>query len=118
MNNNRLSTNANPLIFDETSKSELKSLIQSNPLIHIDSEGRAMLINEKRYIRSTYIIKVNFLNGSFSYFTNGVSCAKSLHVSNTTITARLNDGNPVKNKDGITVAQSIKRIKVYSSPIS
>ena len=55
------------------------------------------------------------MNGSFSYFTNGVSCAKSLHVSNDTITKRLNDRNPVKNKEGIIVAQSIKRIKAYSS---
>ena len=115
MNNNRLSTNSNPSILDETSKLELELLIKSKPLICIDSEGRAIVINENKYIRSTYIIKVNFLNGSFSYFTSGVSCAKSLHVSNDTITKRLNDRNPVKNKEGIIVAQSIKRIKAYSS---
>lgn len=115
MNNNRLSTNLNPFIIDETTKSELKEFINSEPLVHIDSEGRAKIISENKYIRSTYIIKVNYLNGSYSYFTNGISCAKSLHVSNFTITSRLNDGKPVKNKEGIVVAQSIKRIKAYSS---
>jgi len=118
MNNNRLSTNSNPLIIDETTKLELDLLIKSKPLIHIDSEGRAMIIHEKKYIRSTYIIKANFLNGSFSYFTNGVSCAKSLHVSNATITKHLNDGMPVKNKEGVIVAKFIKRIKAYSSSSS
>lgn len=86
MNNNRLSTNSNSLTLDMTTKSELDLLIKSKPLINIDSEGRAMIIHEKKYIRSTYIIKAIFLNGSISYFTNGVSCAKALHVSNNTIT--------------------------------
>jgi hypothetical protein len=71
-------------------------------------------LSKQIYIRSTYIIKAVFLNGSVSYFTNGVSCAKALHVSNTTITQRLNDGKPVKNKDGLTTALTIKRIKAYS----
>ena len=90
-------------------------LIKSEPLIHIDFEGRAMIISEKKYIRSTYIIKAYFLNGSFNYFSNGISCAKFLHVSNNTITARLNDGKPVMNKQGVVVANCIKRIKAYSS---
>ena len=115
MNNNRLSTNPNPVILDDKFKSELETLIKSDPLIKIDSEGRAMIISEKKYIRSTYIIKVYLLNGSVNYFTNGISCAKFLHVSNNTITKRLNDGKPVKNKEGLIVAQCIKRIKVYSS---
>jgi len=115
MNNNRLSTNPYPIILDDTTKSELNILIKSDPLINIDSEGRAMIISEKKYIRSTYIIKVYLLNGSVNYFTNGVSCAKFLHVSNDTITKRLNDGKPVKNKEGLVVAQSIKRVKAYSS---
>jgi hypothetical protein len=115
MNNNRLSTNSNPIILDEIFKSELDLLIKSEPLIHIDSEGRAMIILEKKYIRSTYIIKAYFLNGSFNYFTNGISCAKFLHVSNNTITTRLNDGKPVINKEGLVVAKCIKRIKAYSS---
>ena len=125
MNNNRLSTNPNPIILDDTTKSELKILIKSYPLINIDSEGRAMIISEKKYIRSTYIIKVYLLNGSVNYFTSGISCAKFLHVSNDSITKRLNEGKPVKNKEGLIVArpsavvrfatQCIKRIKVYSS---
>jgi hypothetical protein len=114
MNNNRLSTNPNRLVLDAEQKSELDKLVKSEPLISVDSEGRAMIISEKKYIRSTYIIKAIFLNGSFSYFTNGVSCAKALHVSNNTITQRLNDGKPVKNKDGLTIALTIKRIKAYS----
>jgi hypothetical protein len=44
----------------------------------------------------------------------GVSCAKALHVSNHTITQRLNDGKPVKNTDGLVSALNIKRIKVYT----
>nr|YP_010608743.1 hypothetical protein PNX16_mgp028 [Drechslerella dactyloides]WAN89823.1 hypothetical protein [Drechslerella dactyloides] len=115
MNNSRLSTNSNSIVLDDVTKSELNVLIKSEPLITVDSEGRAMIISEKKYIRSTYIIKATFLNGSISYFTNGVSCAKSLHVSNNTITQRLNDGKPVKNKDGLITAQNIKRIKAYSS---
>ena len=113
MNNNRLSTNSNPLVFDTESKSKLNLLIKSKALINVDSEGRAKIISENKYIRSTYIIKAIFLNGSVSYFTNGVSCAKALHVSNNTITRRLNDGEPVKDKDGLTIA-TVKRIKVYS----
>jgi len=115
MNNNRLSTNPNPLILDEATKSELNILIKSDPLIYIDSEGRARIISEGKYIRSTYIIKVYLINGSVHYFTSGISCAKFLHVSNNTITTRLNDGKPVKTKEGLIVAQRIKRIKVYSS---
>lgn len=114
MNNNRLSTNSNPLVIDQDTKSELDVLIKSVPLISVDSEGRAMIISEKKYIRSTYIIKAIFLNGSYSYFTNGVSCAKALHVSNNTITQRLNDGKPVKNQDGLMSALTVKRIKAYS----
>jgi hypothetical protein len=115
MNNNRLSTNLNPIILADTFKSELKILIDSDPLISIDFEGRAIIISEKKYIRSTYIIKVHLLNGSVSYYTNGISCAKFLHVSNDTITKRLNDGKPVKNKEGLVIAKSINRVKVYSS---
>lgn len=115
MNNNRLSTNSsNPLTLDMTTKSELYLLIKSKPLIDIDSEGRARIISENKYIRSTYIIKATFLNGSISYFTNGVSCAKALHVSNNTITRRLNDGKPVTSKDGLTLALTVKRIKAYT----
>lgn len=114
MNNSRLSTNLNGLVLDAKERSELDKLVKSEPLISVDSEGRAMIKSEKKYIRSTYIIKAIFLNGSFSYYTNGVSCAKSLHVSNNIITQRLNDGKPVRNKDGLTVALTIKRIKAYS----
>ena len=64
-----------------------------------------MIITEKKYIRSTYIIKVCLLNGLVNYFTSGISCAKFLHVSNDSITKRLNDGKPVKNKEGLVVAQ-------------
>jgi hypothetical protein len=114
MNNNRLSTNSNPLTLDIATKSELDLLIKSKPLINIDSEGRAKIIEENKFIRSTYIIKAIFFNGSISYFTNGVSCAKALHVSNNTITQRLNDGKPVKNKEGLVSALTVKRIRVYS----
>lgn len=66
MNNNRLSTCCSLPIY-KTFKSQLDLLIKSEPLIDIDSEGRA-----KKYIRSAYIIKAYFLNGSFNYFTNRV----------------------------------------------
>ena len=65
------------------------------------------------YIKNT--LGCGRLNGSVHYFTSGISCAKFLHVSNNTITQRLNDGKPVKTKEGLIVAQRIKRIKVYSS---
>ena len=38
MNNNRLSTNLNRLILDTNTKSELDTLIKSDPLIHIGVE--------------------------------------------------------------------------------
>lgn len=47
MDNNRLTTNSNPLTLDEVTKSELDALIKTEPLISIDSEGRAMVISEK-----------------------------------------------------------------------
>ena len=53
MNNNRLSTNSKPLSLDMATKSELDLLIKLKPLINIDSEGRAMIIHEKKYIRSS-----------------------------------------------------------------
>lgn len=114
MNNSRLSTNPNSIVLDEKSKLKLEKLINSEALIHIDEEGRVKIIAEKKYIRSTYIIKTEYLNGIIIYFTNGVSCAKSLHISNNTVTARLNDGKPVKNKDGVIVALSLKRLRAYS----
>lgn len=54
MNNNRLSTNTNSLTLDTTAKWELDLLMKSKPLIDIDSEGRARIISENKYIRSTY----------------------------------------------------------------
>ena len=48
MNNNRLSINLNPLILDVIVNSELDLLIKAEPLIHIDYEGRAMIISEKK----------------------------------------------------------------------
>jgi len=114
MNNSRLSTNPSSIILDEQTKLELEKLINSEALIHIDEEGRVKIIAEKKYIRSTYIIKTEYLNGTITYFTNGVSCAKSLHISNNTVTARLNDGKPVKNKDGVIVALFLKRLRAYS----
>lgn len=114
MNNNRLSTNTKPLVLDNASKLEIDALIKSEPLVNIDSEGRAMRITDGRYIRSTYVIRAIHSGGYIDYYTNGVSCAKALQVSNNTITHRLNDGRPVKNKQGLIVAQNIKRIKAYS----
>ena len=48
MNNNRLSTNSNSLIMDEATKLELDLLIKSEPLVYVDSEGRAIIISEKK----------------------------------------------------------------------
>lgn len=115
MNNNRLSTNLNRLNLDLNTLSELDQLIKSEPLIEIDPEGRAMIISQQKYIRSIYIIKQKCLDGSINLFINGVSCANFLQVSNDTITKRLNDGKPVKNKEGLIVALSIQRIRVYSA---
>jgi hypothetical protein len=47
MNNNRLSTNLNHLLLDEIVKSQWDFLIKAEPLIHIDYEGRVMIITEK-----------------------------------------------------------------------
>jgi hypothetical protein len=49
MNNNRLSTNSNSLVIDANTRSELDVLMKSEPLISVDSEGRAMIISNKKY---------------------------------------------------------------------
>jgi len=49
MNNNRLSTNSNPLIMDANTKSELDVLIKSEPLISIDSFYEAILIKKEKW---------------------------------------------------------------------
>ena len=67
-----------------------------------------MIIHENKYIRSTYN------NGSISYFTNGVSCAKALHVSNNTITQRLNDGKPIKIRFNISSKRKKNKSLLYS----
>lgn len=45
MNNNRLSTTTTGIVLDDTTKSELNLLIKSDPLINIDTEGRALIIS-------------------------------------------------------------------------
>jgi hypothetical protein len=114
MNNSRLSNNSNRITLDNKTKSELTLLMKSEPLICVDSEGRAMIKKTNKYIRSTYIIETNFIGGSISYFSNGISCAKALHISINTLTQRLTDGKPVKNKNGLITALKVKRIKAYS----
>jgi hypothetical protein len=114
MNNNRLSTNSNPLTLNVFTSSKLDSLIKSNPLIKIDYQGRAFIKEENKYIRSTYIIEVTLPDYTISYFPNGTSCAEALKVSNNTITQRLNDGKPVKNTKGSISALKIIRMRAYS----
>ena len=60
------------------------------------------------------IIEVTLPDKQIKYFSTGVSCAKSFSVSPTTITARLNDGKPLINKEKNILALSLKRIKVYT----
>lgn len=115
MNNSRLSTNLKkPSISDNLDlKSELELLEKSEPLVKIDSEGRALVINENKWIRSTLIIKVTFIDGKIKYFPTGVSCAKFFSVSPMTITRRLNDKKPLITKENKILATSLKRIKVF-----
>jgi hypothetical protein len=69
----------------------------------------------KKYIRSIYIIKAYFLNGSINYFTNVISCAKFIHVSNDTITKRLNDGKPSFAHSLLHFVRSAQKYRRYSS---
>ena len=57
MNNSRLSTSSDKFIIDSKTKYALEELIKSEPLISVNSEGRVMIFKDKKYIRSTYIIK-------------------------------------------------------------
>ena len=57
MNNSRLSTSSDKFIIDSKTKYALEELIKSEPLISVNSEGRVMILKDKKYIRSTYIIK-------------------------------------------------------------
>jgi hypothetical protein len=66
MNNNRLSTNSNPLTINVATKSELDLLIKSKPLINIDSEGRAIIIHEKK-IYKIYLYYKSYLFKRFYY---------------------------------------------------
>ena len=56
MNNSRLSTSSDKFIIDSKTKYALEELIKLEPLISVNSEGRAMILKEHKYIRSTYII--------------------------------------------------------------
>jgi len=106
MNNSRLSTNLKkPSISDNLNlKSELELLENSEPLVKIDSEGRALVINDNKIIRSTLIIKVTFIDEKIKYFPTGVSCAKFFSVSPMTITRRLNDKKPLRTKENKILA--------------
>ena len=79
----------------------------------VNSEGRAMILKEHKYIRSTYIIQAVLPNGSISYFINDAQCAKYFQVSNSTISRRLNDGKHILKNNEISVLM-LKRIRAYS----
>ena len=113
MNNSRLSTSSDKFTIDSKTKYALGELIKSAPLISVNSEGRAMIIKELKYIRSTYIIQAVLPNGSISYFINDAQCAKYFKVSNSTIGRRLNDGKPILKNNEISVLM-LKRIRAYS----
>jgi hypothetical protein len=115
MNNKRLSTYSNKSsICNLNLKAELELLEKSKPLIKMDSEGRAMVISEKKWIRTTLIIKANLPDGKIKYFPTGVSCAKFFSVSSTIITRRLNDKKSLICKENNVLAFSLNRIKVYT----
>lgn len=113
MNNSRLSTSSDKFTIDSKTKYALGELIKSAPLKIVNSEGRAMIIKELKYIRSTYIIQAVLPNGSISYFINDAQCAKYFKVSNSTIGRRLNDGKPILKNNEISVLM-LKRIRAYS----
>jgi LAGLIDADG endonuclease len=114
MNNSRLSTNNKNLTINNFNlEAELVILENSEPLIKMDSEGRALIINENKWIRSTLIIEVTFPDGKIKYFPTGVSCAKYFSVSSNTISRRLNDKKPLISQENKILASSLKRIKVF-----
>ena len=106
MNNSRLSTSSDKFIIDSKTKYALEELIKLEPLISVNSEGRAMILKEHKYIRSTYIIQAVLPNGSISYFINDAQCAKYFLESNPTIIKRLNDGKPILKFNEIFVCRS------------
>jgi len=115
MNNNRLSTSKKiSLDSDLNFKLELELLEKSKPLIKIDSEGRALVLSEQKWIRSTLIIEVIFPSGKIRYFPTGVSCAKFFSVSSNSISRRLKDKKPLISKEKKILAVLLKRIKVYT----
>jgi len=116
MNNSRLSTNKNKSLPEQENfnfRSELELLEKSEPLIKINPEGRALVISENKWIRSTYIIEANVPNGNILYFPTDISCAKAFSVSNITISRRLNDKKALVSKEKNVLALSLKRIRVY-----
>lgn len=114
MNNSRLSTNINKSPIENLNlKLELELLEKSKPLIRINSEGRALWISKKRWIRTTLIIKAVLPGGKIKYYPSGVSCANDFSVSNSTIMKRLNDKEPlIRNKEEV-LAIMLERIRVY-----
>jgi hypothetical protein len=114
MNNKRLSTYKYKSLFQDPSFTrDIKLLEESKPLVKIDSEGRAIIISTNKYIRSTYIIEATLPDGELRYFPSGVTCAKALSVSNSTIMRRLNDGKSIKSKENILLALFIRRIRIF-----
>lgn len=115
MNNNRLSTNLKKDTTDNSNlELELKLLEKSEPLLKIYSDGRSLNLINKKWIRTPKIIEVILLDEQKKYFPSGVSCAEFFSVSSTTITARLNDGKPLINKEKEILALSLKRIRVFT----
>jgi len=115
MNNSRLSTNLSKIsTLDSNFNSDMELLLKSNALVNIDSEGRALIIRNNKLIRSTYIIEATFENGNIKYFPTGTSCAKVFNVSDTTISKRLNDRQPLLSKDRKILVLYLRRIKVYT----
>lgn len=113
MNNGRLSTNSDRLIIDSQTKYALEELIKSEPLISVNSDGRAMILKDGKYIRSTYIIQAVLPNGSNRYFINDAQCAKFFQVSSPTISKRLNDGQSLFKNNEVSVLM-LKRIRAYA----
>ena len=106
MNNNRLSTNfhSKAVLLDEE---KIKEILELEPLIEIDNQGRVRDKKNNKYIRKVYIIET--FKSIQLKFPSAIACSEFFNLPYYFIIARLNDGKPFNTSKG--------EIKLKRTPI-
>ena len=121
MNDFRLSTNTNTIsIIDEKTKDKFLYL---SPYFSLNSEGQIINIQTGKVVRDTYVVEVVILSNSTdqvvvsadninrtTIYSTISDCSKSLGVSRSIITQRLNRGISLFGTTKVT----IRKIRVFN----